>query len=122
MNTSSFEQMSKNTVKATNQLKESQYIRFENSEGKGIRVLFAGNSITLHGVKEDIGWFNEWAMAASSKENDYVHLAMAEIRKDNLDAVFCISQVSRWETAYKNPDEIYPLYEASRNFINDKPQ
>lgn len=118
-NENNFAQMDKNTVKATNQLKESEYIRFENPEGKGMRVLFAGNSITLHGVKEDIGWFNEWGMAASAKEKDYVHVAMSGIQKENPDAVFCISQVARWETSYKNPEEIYPLYEASRNFDAD---
>ena len=40
----------------------------------GIRVLFLGNSITLHGSLPKIGWTNSWGMAASTKEKDYVHL------------------------------------------------
>ena len=44
---------------------------------------------------------------------------MSEIKKENPDAVFCISQVSRWEISYKNPEEIYPIYEDSRNFDAD---
>ena len=68
------EQMDKNTVKSENQLNKMSHITFENETGKGARVLFVGNSITRHGVKADIGWFNDWGMAATSKENDYVHI------------------------------------------------
>jgi len=45
------------------------------------RILFLGNSITLHGPKADIGWSGNWGMAASSEDKDYVHLvtkALAE--------------------------------------------
>lgn len=45
------------------------------------KVLFLGNSITLHGPSEKIGWEGNWGMAASSKEQDYVHLVTAEIAK-----------------------------------------
>jgi hypothetical protein len=45
------------------------------------RILFLGNSITLHAPKPDIGWSGNWGMAASSEDKDYVHLvtkALAE--------------------------------------------
>ena len=39
-----------------------------------LKVLFVGNSITLHGPKADIDWHGNWGMAATSADKDYVHL------------------------------------------------
>ena len=94
------EQIEKNTVSAENQLKTKQPIFFENKNGKGKKVLFVGNSITKHGEKEDIGWYGNYGMAASSKEKDYVHLVMKEIQKTDLDAAICIVQAAEWERRY----------------------
>ncbi len=48
---------------------------------KANKVLFLGNSITLHGPLESIGWKGNWGMAATSQDKDYVHLVTAQIQK-----------------------------------------
>jgi hypothetical protein len=45
------------------------------------KVLFLGNSITLHGPLPSIGWTGNWGMAASAAEKDYVALVTAKIAK-----------------------------------------
>jgi len=109
----------KNTVSALRQLSDSESVRFTNVNGKGKRVMFVGNSITLHGKKADIGWYGEWGMAASSKGNDYVHRLMSSITEESSDAAFCICQVSAWERQYKNGKSVYGLYENARYFDAD---
>lgn len=47
------------------------------------RILYLGNSITLHGPAPEIGWTGNFGMAASSEDRDYVHLLTAEIAKDS---------------------------------------
>lgn len=44
-----------------------------------MNLLFIGNSITKHGKCSY--WPGEWGMAASSPENDYVHLLVNKLRK-----------------------------------------
>ena len=43
------------------------------------RILFLGNSITLHGPNAEIGWTGNWGMAASSEDKDYVHLVASAL-------------------------------------------
>lgn len=45
------------------------------------RVLFLGNSITLHGPAPAIGWTGNWGMAASAADKDYVHLVTDRLEK-----------------------------------------
>lgn len=117
--TNSFSQMDKNTVDATVQLTNSGAVKFFHPTGKGKRVMFVGNSMTLHGIKEDIGWTGEWGMAASCREKDYVHCMMRAIEEVTEDPAFCICQVSLWENHYKNGREYFPRYENAMQFQPD---
>ena len=49
--------------------------------GGEVRVLFIGNSITLHPPAPKIGWTNSWGMAASAAEKDYVHIVTRGIEE-----------------------------------------
>lgn len=119
INNNEYAQLNQNTVDSRNQLKESSVVRFYNLESNGLKVMFVGNSITLHGILPSIGWYGEWGMAASSKENDYVNILMKKIKEKNPDASFCICQVAGWESNYKCGEEKFPLYENARNFNAD---
>lgn len=101
-----FKALKENTVSARGQLNDSEAIRFFNAEGKGKRVLFLGNSMTLHLVKPELGWFLECGMAASAPEKDYVHVLMKKIGEVSEDPAFCICQGSEWELQYKQGEKI----------------
>ena len=113
------EQIEKNTVKAKNQLKKNNFVTFENENGKGKRIMFIGNSITRHGVLPSIGWNNDFGMAASAKEKDYVHLLISKFNKDYDDAAYCICQVAEWERQYKQGESVFDAYETARDFNAD---
>ena len=71
----------------------------------GPRVLFVGNSITLHGPRPQIGWTNNWGMAATSREKDYVHLLQRRIVAAQPEAQCCLLQVAgSFERAFFKPD------------------
>ena len=110
--------MAKNTVSSENQTRLGETIFADNLGGSGKRILFIGNSITLHDIRPSIGWHLECGMAASSRENDYVHIIKKRVREKDANAAFCICQASGWERSYKTESPCAP-YEAARNFDAD---
>lgn len=106
----------KNTVDASKQVKEKFKI-FDGVKG-GKRVLFLGNSITLHETKPEIGWNHNWGMAASSEQNDYVHIVLDGL-KEKFGAVnYCITNVGEWELNFWKT-EVLESFFASKDFGAD---
>lgn len=105
-----------NTVPATNQVNNN--IFFEGSSDGAPKVMFIGNSIAYHGIKEEIGWHGRWGMAASEKNNDYVHLIIQYIQNKFHNASFCIVQAACWERSYKDCD-YDSNFELAKNFNPD---
>ena len=118
-NTSEFDEIAKNTVKAENQLEENEFVTFEKPKNKGLRVMFLGNSITNHGINEEIGWPYHHGMAASAKEKDYVHLLMKKIEEQTQKPSFCVCQAAAWERIYRDGAPVYPLFQSARAFSAD---
>ncbi len=74
------------------------------------RILFLGNSITLHAPKTDIGWKGNWGMAASCAERDYVHLLMDKIRWEAPQSSHRIGQLADWEREYWRGTDVLNKY------------
>lgn len=90
-----FEKM--NTVSAEKQV--SEMILKSDGEGRP-RILFVGNSITLHDVRPEIGWHGLWGMAASAKEKDYVHQTMRMVHEIAPEAGYMLLQAADWERGF----------------------
>lgn len=81
-----------------------QPVWFSGKENGTPKIMFIGNSVTLHGRLESIGWYGNWGMAASELKKDYVHVFIDGVVEKYPDAEFCLVQASNWERNYKNFD------------------
>lgn len=107
-----------NDVPAVGQLKGSDCISFETTENADIKLLFLGNSITLHGKAENLGWCGDWGMAASSKENDYVHKLISKFCQKGIKVSVCVANLSDWERT-RNMDLLFTKYSSALRFNAD---
>ena len=68
-----------------------------------IKVAFVGNSISLHGIAENIGWDHKSGMAASSIDNDYVHKLAKKISLNKKVTVeFAVINVAAFERNFES--------------------
>ncbi|MBQ6472686.1 MAG: hypothetical protein IJJ33_11930 [Victivallales bacterium] len=71
----------------------------------GVRVVFIGNSITLHEVLPAIGWHHAWGMAASAAEKDFVHLVTRGIEeRTGRQADVRVRNLSEFERNFRDYD------------------
>lgn len=103
----------RNDVPATEQVAHDAHIRVY-GDGGGLRVLFVGNSISLHAPAPQLGWQGDWGMAASCAENDYVHRALRIWQEKYGKATGCVCQVSEWERDFMQDAPGY--FAAARGF------
>ena len=106
----------RNTVSALEQVHEK--FKMVNNVKGGLKVLFLGNSITLHEKKPEIGWYNNWGMAASKMENDYVHLVVKGLENHYGEFNYCITNVGLWEQNFWD-DAVLKSFYASSDFSAD---
>ena len=107
-----------NTVDSRAQVNGVRFFR-EGADGRP-RILFLGNSITIHGPKPWIGWNHDyWGMAASARENDYVHLLMRRLREINPEASFGIVQCADWERNFWEREKQLDLASEARSWEAD---
>lgn len=107
------EMIIKNTVEAENQTREKFKV-YEVADPQK-RVLFLGNSITLHETAPNIGWNYNWGMAASSEENDYVHIVLKGLREKYGKVSHCVVNIGEWEKNYFQ-DGVIEKFKGAREF------
>ena len=108
--------LQENIVPVLDQNKEEYYPLTE-TEG-GLRILFVGNSITKHAPKPSIGWDRDCGMAASSLENDYVHLLLQKLKEKGVPVTASILQVAPFEWEFQAMS-VADTYARGRAFAPD---
>lgn len=106
-----------NTVAAENQIKKEQMVFYVGDPTAKCRIAVVGNSITRHGIKEEIGWNRLCGMAASDEDHDYVHRLYQKMKEAGKEAYVMGNQLSYWEHHYQ--ENILENYGDIRDFDAD---
>jgi len=62
-------------------------------------VAHFGNSICKHPIISGV-WWGDWGMAATTRENDYVHKFLSFMKEKNKNATSDAFNIAAWETNY----------------------
>ncbi|MBO4262544.1 MAG: hypothetical protein J5903_02025, partial [Clostridia bacterium] len=107
-----------NTVSAVNQINATADLSFLGDPNAPLKVLVVGNSILRHSPKADIGWNNDWGMAASAQDKDFVHRLYAKLTESGKNVYMRIRQCAEWEVGFLN-EGILKNYDGERDFRPD---
>ena len=92
----------KNNVVSLNEL---QFFEATDPVAAAEKILFLGNSITWHAPKPSIGWYGNWGMAASSLENDYVHILSRSVSEiTGTPPEIMVENIAAFESNYETYD------------------
>ena len=117
MQGSEYEKM--NTVRSDGQIKGNEYVSFEFGKGKR-RITVVGNSLLRHSRAPQIGWYGDWGMAASCRENDFAHQLKKGLEARGEAPGLCMAQASIWERDYPDdPDILEKNFSNAREFDAD---
>ncbi len=64
-------------------------------------VIILGNSITRHTPDESLDWHNDWGMAATAKDSDYVHRLINDIHRKDKNVVVKFINIAEFEINFK---------------------
>ena len=85
------------------------------------KLVFLGNSITLHGPNQKIGWPGNWGMAASAEEKDFVHLVSRSLaRTKDATPVLIVRNIAEFERQYATYDaeaKLKDVYEFGADIV-----
>lgn len=74
------------------------------------KILFLGNSISLHGPSKAVDWAGDWGMAASCRDKDYVHILSRSLSKiTGVKPKVMIENIGAFEQQYETYDVIKKL-------------
>ncbi len=90
--------------------------KIDNKKAQTKNILFIGNSITYHPIASY--WFTSCGMAASSKNNDFVHLLVKKFEND-YNVNYTVAGVSEWERLAHDRDEFLPMIDDVMKIKND---
>lgn len=109
----------KNKVDAESQVSFPYYFDGVKKDEATLKVMFIGNSITIHEPKEEIGWIKKCGMAASDIDHDYVHIVYRYLLKKNPKTSICVFNGGYWELDFINKDKLDVILNAAKEYQPD---
>ena len=95
------------------------FLIFGDEKELSFKIMFIGNSITLHERKDDIGWYKECGMAASDINHDYVHLVYKALKEKYPLVNACVLNGGFWEKDYLNESKLKTIIDVVEDYKPD---